>query len=1069
MEVKTPGIKEPQFNDKEKRAGKYVKHAWQDHYLEVTSDNNTVLRVYVINEQVVRVRYSTTGYFEDDFSYAIDPDYRSAHPKPEIKQTEKVIFLKTKQLMVKIQKDHLLVNFYKLDGTVLLEEEKGFHWEFNEEHGGNIVQMTKKIRKTESFFGLGDKAVPENLLGKRFMNWGMDEYGFHAHSDPLYKNINFYLGKHEYNCYGVFFDNTFCTNYDFGRERSTVSSFWSEGGEMNYYFFTAPSLLEVSSAYTLLTGTPEMPPLWALGYQQCKWSYYPEANVKEITGKMRELKIPCDAIYLDIDYMDGFRCFTWDYEKFPDPKRMVAELNEQGFKTMVIIDPGIKIDSEYSVFNEALENDYFCKTADGPYILGKVWPGDCYFPDFTHPQVREWWKDLFKGLIEDVGVAGVWNDMNEPALFEIKGKTFPVSVRHDYDGHPCSHRKAHNVYGMQMARATFAGVKKFAQKKDKRSLVITRSGYSGLQRFSSVWTGDNIASWEHLRIGHVQTQRLSISGISFNGTDIGGFTETPDGELFARWMQLAIFHPFFRTHSSGDHGDQEPWSFGEEALNVSRKFIELRYKLLPQVYSAFYQYHKFGTPMLRPLAFSEKASRIYDHRKDECYFGDHILFCPILEKGVKEKVLYLPEGNWFDYTSNLKMRGNRPHRVKAALDEMPIFVREGALLAEFPVQQYVGEKEIETVALKAYYKEGRETSSLYFDDYDGYSYENGQSRYSTFHVSGDDDSFDIRQEFQGDYKPKHAFFDLEFIGVPFRVDKVVVNGYDWKSTSKGENGQPIYRIPLEFKEINILAIPGTQESQYKPMITILNEEYEIPQLGRTRRIAALLPHDYVSSDKRYPVIYLHDGQNLYEEDAPYGNWGLDDTMHRMAMEGKGNYIIIAVDHGNKMRLNEYSPFDNERFGKGQGEQYLEFLMETLKPYVDRHFRTLPDRQNTAIGGSSLGGLISLYAGFKHPEAFGKLLIFSPSLWLSDEIYKMAEQYKPTDETRIYHYSGQKESEEHYANALKMAVILKGKKANGISIEYEFSTHPDGRHHEWYWGDEAPEALEWLFHPDEKLK
>src|SRR5690606_8788464 len=255
---------------------------------------------------------------------------------------------------------------------------------------------------------------------------------------------------------------------------------------------------------------------------------------------------------------------------FPHPKRFVSELTSQGYKSIIIIDPGIKKDKEYKVFQEGLENGYFCRRADGPYVTGKVWPGDCYFPDFTDPKVRKWWASLHEEITNEWGVAGVWNDMNEPALFEVDSKTFPDDVRHDFDGSPCSHRKAHNIYGMQMARAGFRGLKKY--NKEKRPFVITRSAYAGTQRYASTWTGDNIASWEHLWLANVQIQRLNISGYSFAGTDIGGFIDHPTPELYIRWIQMAVFHPFCRTHSSGDHGDQEPWSFGEEALKIVRSF-----------------------------------------------------------------------------------------------------------------------------------------------------------------------------------------------------------------------------------------------------------------------------------------------------------------------------------------------------------------------------------------------------------------------------------------------------------------------------------------------------------------
>ncbi|MCL4139290.1 UNVERIFIED_CONTAM: hypothetical protein GTU68_045806, partial [Idotea baltica] len=421
-----------------------------------------------------------------------------------------------------------------------------------------------------------------NMRGLRFENWGSDMYGFEKTTDPLYKNIPFFYGLKNDGAYGILFDNTFRTRFDFGYERSDVCSFWSKGGEMNYYFIYGPELTQVAENYAQLTGVPDLPPLWALGYHQSKWSYFPEKNVQELAKNFREKEIPCDVIHLDIDYMDGFRCFTWDKSRFPDPAKMIAELDNDGFKAIAILDPGIKIDKEYFVYQEAIEEGYFCRRADGPLMQGEVWPGPCHFPDFTHPKVREWWAGLFQSFME-TGIRGIWNDMNEPAVLEVG--TFPDDTRHDFDGNPCSHRKAHNVYGMQMAKASYEGIKKALF--PKRPFNITRSGYAGLQRYAAVWTGDNLSTWEHLWMANLQCQRLSISGISFCGSDIGGFIGDPNGDLFTRWTQMAIFHPFFRTHSSGDYGDQEPWSFGEPFTDAIRKAIELRYQLLPYIYTVF--------------------------------------------------------------------------------------------------------------------------------------------------------------------------------------------------------------------------------------------------------------------------------------------------------------------------------------------------------------------------------------------------------------------------------------------------------------------------------------------------
>ncbi|NND78259.1 MAG: DUF4968 domain-containing protein, partial [Flavobacteriales bacterium] len=576
--------------------------------------NGVKLELTIVRDSIFRFRYLTEFQSEKDFSYAITEYASTGYKKLEVEENNEQYIVSTMKVICHVEKKDLKVTLYDAtDHSLISQDELGFHWEESFEYGGNIVKMSKKSHDGESYYGLGDKPSHLNLKGKRFENWVTDSYAFGKDTDPIYKAIPFYTGLHHGKAYGIFFDNTFRSFFDFAHERKTVTSFWAQGGVMDYYFIYGPNMQEVVEKYTDLTGKPDqLPPLWALGFHQCKWSYYPESKVKEVAAKFRELQIPCDAIYLDIDYMDGFRCFTWNKEYFPDPKRMVKELMDDGFKTVVMIDPGIKVDENYSVFQEGLENDFFCKRADGEHMKGKVWPGECYFPDFTNPKVREWWAGLYKELLEEVGVKGVWNDMNEPAVMEVPSKTFPNDVRHDYDGQPCSHRKAHNIYGMQMARASYKGLKKFGY--PKRPFLITRAAYSGTQRYCSTWTGDNVASWEHLSIANQQVQRMAMSGYSFVGSDIGGFAEQPNGETFARWIQLGVFHPFCRVHSSGDHGEQEPWTFGDEVTVIARKFIELRYQLLPYLYTSFWRYLNDGSPMIRSLVLYDQEDVQTHHR-----------------------------------------------------------------------------------------------------------------------------------------------------------------------------------------------------------------------------------------------------------------------------------------------------------------------------------------------------------------------------------------------------------------------------------------------------------------------
>ena len=740
------------------------------------TENSVILKVTVLRDSLIRFRFTTKGYFSNDFSYAIDKSHSHGYNFLEVSEMEEYYQIKTSKVKCRIQKIDMRLSIYDLEDNIILEDELGFHWEESYEYGGNIVKMSKASKDGECFYGLGDKATQLNLKGKRLENFATDQYAFQKDQEPLYKVVPFYIGLQNKQSYGIFFDNTFRTYFDFCHERRNVTSYWAEGGEMNYYFIYGPQMQDVVTTYTDLTGKPELPPLWALGYHQCKWSYYPESNLKEVAAKFRELKIPCDALYLDIDYMEGFRCFTWNKEYFPDPKRMVAELAEDGFKTVVIIDPGIKIDKEYAVYKEALEKDYFCKRADGPYMKGKVWPGECNFPDYTNPAVREWWAGLFKELISEIGVKGVWNDMNEPAVMEVPNKTFPMDVRHDYDGNPCSHRKAHNIYGTQMARATYHGVKRFAY--PKRPFVITRSAYAGAQRYTSSWTGDNVATWEHLWIANIQVQRMSISGMGFTGSDIGGFAEQPSGELYARWIQLGVFHPFCRTHSSGDQGDQEPWAFDEEVIDITRKFVNLRYQLLPYLYTMFWQYIEEGIPMLKPLVYYDQEDIQTHYRNDEFVFGNQILVCPILEPNALGRRMYIPRGHWYNYWTNEKVQGGKEIWVDTKFDQIPIFVKAGAIIPKYPVQQYVGELEFDELTLDIYYKEGKEKSVVYEDAQDGYDYKKGRYSFLSFQITGKENELIVQLHKEGKYDTNYSKYKINLIGLPFKVKMIEIDNVE---------------------------------------------------------------------------------------------------------------------------------------------------------------------------------------------------------------------------------------------------------------------------------------------------
>jgi len=762
------------------------------------SDGDAKVEVTIVTDEIIRIRLAPHGVFLEEFSYAV-PKLEHIAPEFELLETEFEFLVSTRVVNCHIRKKDFFISFSDKNNHVTSADAVPMHWEENVKFGGYYVFCTKTCQTEESFFGLGDKPTEFNLRGKRLKNWNTDAYSFAWNQDPLYRSIPFYISLNEDIAHGIFFDNTFKAQFDFGAEDKTKTSFWADGGELQYYYIHGPHMMDVVKSYHLLTGTHPMPPLWALGYHQCRWSYYPEAKVKKITNGFRENKIPCDGIYLDIDYMDGYRCFTWNNKYFPDPKKMIADLAADGFKTVVIIDPGIRVDDNYEVFKEGKKNHYFCRRSDDYFMEGHVWPGRCQFPDFTNPEVRTWWGGLFDELVK-IGVAGVWNDMNEPAVFG--AGTFPDDVRHQYDGHRGSHRKAHNIYGMQMVRATYEGLR--AIMKNKRPFTITRAGYSGVQRFSSVWTGDNVASWEHLKLGNIQCQRLSISGISFCGTDIGGFSGEPDGELFTRWIQMGTFSPFMRAHSAGDTKEREPWSFGEPYTAINRKFIELRYRLIPYLYSTFWEHHRYGFPILRPIVMQEQDVLLNHFRQDEFTYGDKILICPVLEPGQTDRNVYLPKGRWYNFWTNECVDGGQEVNVLTPLETIPIFIKAGSVIPEYPVMQYVGEKEITEVKLNIYYSD-YEVNSFLFEDYgETFAYEQDIYLEKKFVVSGDAKKMIIEQTMEGLYTPRYDGYHFNIAGLPFKPYKIVADGKEITEYSIDKNKSLEFNFSKNFKHIEIL-------------------------------------------------------------------------------------------------------------------------------------------------------------------------------------------------------------------------------------------------------------------------
>jgi alpha-glucosidase len=790
--------------------------SWSDHAYHFRCHNGVSLRIQVLTAGIVRLRYAPDGVFERDFSYAISPDFVAEKVNVTLEERDQEYVLVSEKLQVVVSKPDLKVKFYDLDDRVLSEDEGGYSARRTVMQGWCDVRLEKKWHKKELFMGLGDKACPTNLSGRRFENWCTDSYGFGRESDTLYRAVPFYYAVNQGLAYGIFLDNTFRSYFDFNSTETGVTTFGATGGELNYYFIYGPRPLDVAKAYAQLTGVHELPPLWALGYHQCRWSYYPEARVREVAQMFRDLQIPCDSIYLDIDYMDGFRCFTWDEQHFPNPKRLIDDLRDMGFQTVVMIDPGIKEDPGYAVYDDGLEKDIFVKTSDGLVAKGPVWPGFCAFPDFTDPKARDWWAGLHDEFYGRLGVAGFWNDMNEPAVFHVNHKTLHDHAMHHYDGQPCSHKKAHNIYGQQMLRASWDAYKQIQP--EKRPFLLGRANFAGGQRFAALWTGDNLSDWEQLQVANIQCQRLSISGFSFCGTDIGGFTGCTDGELYVRWLQLAVFHPLMRTHSMGQHssGDslateasevpettvlaQEPWVFGDKWTPLAKKAIELRYCLLPALYTALWQHSLDGTPVLQHLTFADAAEPRFWEQERDFLFGEHLLVSPVVLPKAARQGVYLPNGTWYYFWTGQPASGEV--FLNLMPDQIPFFVREGAVLPIHPIRQWTGEKPVEELTLYAYYKQGQELSHLYEDGGEGYGYRHDDYALHLFETHGEADRFSLRQVIEGRYSPTYTRVLLYLVGFPKFVRACRVDGKE----------APIKEIKLRDRSLYTLTLsPGFGE------------------------------------------------------------------------------------------------------------------------------------------------------------------------------------------------------------------------------------------------------------------
>lgn len=604
---------------------------------------------------------------------------------------------------------------------------------------GDRLVLSGPLAPDDAFYGLGEKPGHLNKRGRAYGLWNTDNTGPHVETaDLMYQSIPWLITRHAGRACGFLFDDPGHTRLDLGAADPAAWRFEADGPGLRLYAVAGPRMADVVSRYAELTGRMALPPRWALGYHQSRWSYATHGEVAHIAHELRDRRLPADVIHLDIDYMEGYRVFTWSRERFADPAGLLGTLRAQGLRAVAIVDPGVKQDPHYDVHQELAEQGLAVRLPHGAPYVGDVWPGPCLFPDFLRPETRRWWGDRHAAYTEP-GVAGIWNDMNEPSVFHGPGvprpeQTMSAGATFGPPEAPVPHAKAHNLYGFYMSQATREGLERLLP--DRRPFVISRAGYAGIQRHAMVWLGDNHSLWFHLAQGIPMGLNMGLSGVPFVGPDAGGFSGDCSAELLERWMQLGIFTPFFRNHSAQGTRRQEPWAFGPDTEAVCRDALEWRYRLLPYLYTAFRDAAETGLPMQRPLVLTHEDDAETAHLDDQFMFGPALLVAPMLKPGATHRMVYFPAGRWLAFHTQQAFTGPGYQVVAAGRDEIPVFAREGALVPLGPVLQHTGEPH-ETLTLEVF--RGPHLAGTFYDD-DGETLGYTRGEYNLWQFSGEWDA-----------------------------------------------------------------------------------------------------------------------------------------------------------------------------------------------------------------------------------------------------------------------------------------------------------------------------------------
>ncbi|HEX8971834.1 glycoside hydrolase family 31 protein [Oryzihumus sp.] len=762
------------------------------------------LRVELVADDVVRVKISRGGVFDESPTFAVCTDPLSRPVDFRVERDEDRVRVITSSMVVSLWLDPFRLDVHRADGTPVVEtaaDEHGRYWAYATLN--DSFTLRRRCRQEDAVFGLGEKSGRHNRKGRDFTLWNTDVLNEHETAeftagkepgdprgdrtsvdfDPFYVSIPFFY--HQSYPAGTmaasFVDNGYRGSYEFSAKDEYRISF--AGGQYTEYIFAGPDMPAILRDYTWLTGRTAPPPLWSLGYHQCRWFDYSQDAVEAIGKRHRDHDIPCDALWLDIEYMDGYRVFTWNKERFPDAPGMLARLSEEGYRVITIIDPGVKFDPGYEVFDQGLERDVFCKTEGGDTYIGQVWPGNTAFPDFVTEEARAWWGELNAAHVQS-GLAGIWNDMNEPATGSIRANTMR------FCNGQYSHERYHNQYALLMAMGTTEGLLKAMP--EQRTFILSRAGFAGIQRYAANWMGDNFSRWDHLWLGVAMGSGFGISGQAFVGADIGGFAGNSNAELFLRWMQYGTLTPFCRNHSEIGNVDQYAWAFGDAVQDIVRAAVKLRYRLMPYIYSAFIRASETGEPVQRPLVFDHQYDATVRDLDDQYLFGTDLLVAPVLEPGATSRQVYLPAGDWHDWHTGEVLTGSRFFVAPTPMDRIPIYARGGAVIpmwAQAPATTKDHHPDVVELHVFVPQTDGTHTSRLVEDDGLTFAAREGACYDTTFTLTRSGGTVTVDASVEGQGYPEFARQAFHLVVHGATPSAVTVDGAEVAATDGG------FRIP----------------------------------------------------------------------------------------------------------------------------------------------------------------------------------------------------------------------------------------------------------------------------------